>query len=160
MKKPLVIYYSLEGNTRFIGEKIAQNLNADLIELKPKKEIKSNNFMKFFWGGKQVYMKNTPELLPFNQNFAEYDNIFMGTPIWAWTYAPPIRTLASLQIINHKNLYLFCTHEGGVRNALKRFTAAFSKNNKIISTLDIFKPLKNKKESNDKVDAWLDSINT
>jgi len=33
-----VIFYSYEGNTKFMAESIAKEIEADLIELKPKNE--------------------------------------------------------------------------------------------------------------------------
>ena len=37
--KSIVIFYSLEGNTRLIATAIANAINADILELKTKKEI-------------------------------------------------------------------------------------------------------------------------
>ena len=54
MSKVLVVYYSFEGHTKKIAEKISQNLNADILEVKPKNEKKSSGFSKFLWGGSQV----------------------------------------------------------------------------------------------------------
>ena len=61
--KILIVYYSFEGNTKFIAEKIQENLSCDIVRLIPKKEIKTKGFMKFFWGGKQVFMKELPECI-------------------------------------------------------------------------------------------------
>ena len=36
--KNLVIFYSLEGNTRLMAETIAKEVNADILELIPKKK--------------------------------------------------------------------------------------------------------------------------
>ncbi|MBI6872212.1 flavodoxin family protein [Clostridium aciditolerans] len=33
--KKLVVFYSFEGNTRYIAQSIAKAINADLLELKP-----------------------------------------------------------------------------------------------------------------------------
>ncbi len=52
--KKLVIFYSFEGNTKLIAENIAQAIGADLLELKPKKKMKSKGFMKFVWGGQHL----------------------------------------------------------------------------------------------------------
>ena len=34
----LVVYFSLDGNTKFIAETIAETINADMIELKTSKK--------------------------------------------------------------------------------------------------------------------------
>ena len=47
--KILVIYYSLDGNTEMIAKEIEKTFNADLLKLKPQKEIKSGLFGKYFW---------------------------------------------------------------------------------------------------------------
>ena len=59
-----IIYYSLEGNTRFVCEKIAKELNGetDIIELIPTKAYPDKGFKKFFWGGKSAVMAEKPEL--------------------------------------------------------------------------------------------------
>jgi multimeric flavodoxin WrbA len=38
-------------------------------------------------------MKIKPKLEPINVDFQAFDVIFLGSPIWAGTYAPPIKTL-------------------------------------------------------------------
>lgn len=90
--KQLIVFYSFEGNTKFIADEIQKITGADLLELKVKNDIKSHGFFKYFWGGRQVFMKKTPELIDYNKNFDQYDRIFIGTPVWVATYAPAIRT--------------------------------------------------------------------
>ncbi|MBQ1715087.1 MAG: flavodoxin, partial [Firmicutes bacterium] len=63
--KTAVVYYSLEGNTRYAAEKVADALEADVIELVPKKAYPIQGFKKFFWGGKAATMKDKPELEPY-----------------------------------------------------------------------------------------------
>ena len=88
----LVVFYSLEGNTRLIAESIAKAINADVLELKTKKKYSDKGFKKYFWGGKSVIFKEKPELLYLDKDINQYDNIFIGTPIWVGTYAPPLNT--------------------------------------------------------------------
>ena len=45
-QKKLVVYYSYEGNTRFIAAAIKEAIDADFIELQPKKESTLKGFMK------------------------------------------------------------------------------------------------------------------
>ena len=77
--KKLIVFYSFDGNTKLIAENIADEIGADLLELKPVKEITRNNFMKIFAGGKQAMTKAEPELLPFSIKPEDYDLILIGS---------------------------------------------------------------------------------
>ena len=48
--KSIIIYYSLEGNVKLLSETMAGVIGAELLSLQPKKDIKPNGFMKYFWG--------------------------------------------------------------------------------------------------------------
>lgn len=48
--KNLVVFYSLEGNTKLIADTIVEKINADILELKPKKKYPNLGFKKYFWG--------------------------------------------------------------------------------------------------------------
>ena len=147
MSKVLVVYYSFEGHTKKIAEKISQNLNADILEVKPKNEKKSSGFSKFLWGGSQVVMKKSPELEEISIDFSQYDEIYLGTPIWAWSFAPPIRTLFEKGYIKGKKINLFYTHGGGPGKAEERIREEVQKENtfgKAIEFLD--KDIKNNEE--------------
>ncbi len=90
--KNLVVYFSLEGNTAYVAEKIKEKTGAELLRLIPKKAYHDKGFAKFFWGGKSAVMAEKPELEVYNVNLAEYDRIIFGFPVWASTFAPPLRT--------------------------------------------------------------------
>ncbi|MEJ2126263.1 MAG: flavodoxin family protein [Candidatus Bathyarchaeota archaeon] len=40
--KALVVYYSKTGNTKYVAEKIAENLGAEISEITDKKIVKEN----------------------------------------------------------------------------------------------------------------------
>ena len=66
--KKLVIFYSLERNTAFVAEAIAEAIDAEILELKPKKDLNPKSFLRFFWGGMQVVFKIKPALMEFDKN--------------------------------------------------------------------------------------------
>lgn len=134
--KSLVLYYSFEGNTENIAKAIATGIDADIEMVKPVKELKSKGFSKFIWGGSQVVMGKKPKIQPINVNIETYDFILIGTPIWAGTYAPPIKTLIENEYIKNKKVAYFYTHEGGHSKAMAKAKESISKLNTFIDGRD------------------------
>ncbi len=108
-----VVYYSLEGNTRYAAEKIAQELHADLIPLAPVREYPRGNVSKYFWAGKSATFKEAPKLKTYRFDADRYDLVLLGTPIWAGTVAPPLRTFARKNRLAGKKAAFFACCSGG-----------------------------------------------
>ncbi|MBI5874210.1 MAG: NAD(P)H-dependent oxidoreductase [Candidatus Omnitrophica bacterium] len=145
--KKLVVYYSLDGNTKFIAQAIAEAVGADILELKPKKEPNAKSPMKYLWGGRQVLMKEKPELKHFDTNPQDYDCLFIGTPVWAWTYAPALATFFTMGNLKGKKIALFCCSGGGKGKTLEKMKEQLS-GNEFIGEMDFVEPLKQDKEQN------------
>lgn len=157
-KKILVIFYSLEGNTRFIAETISKAVHGELLRIEPIKNIKPTGFMKFIWGGRQVMMKKKPELKTVEKDPNDYDLIFMGTPVWAWSPSPPISSFCATFPLDGKKVALFCTHEGGPGKTIEKLKNMLPKA-EIIGEFDTFAPLKKDKEkSRKKAKKWAGEI--
>lgn len=155
--KILVVFYSLEGNTKFVAEAIASAVKADTLELKPKKDINSKGFMRYFWGGKQVMMNERPELLPVGKNPVDYDILFIGTPVWSFTYAPALNTFFSTAKPAGKKVAVFCSHSGGMKKTLDNMKEALA-GNTILGETDFIDPLKRKGEALAKARKWAKEI--
>lgn len=157
--KDLIIYYSLTGNCKFIAEKIADKIEADVLELKPKKEIKKDGFMKYLWGGRQIFMKESPELEPFNTNFNDYNLIIIGTPVWAWTFAPALQSFFDHVNLKNKKIALFCAYGGQpgktIENMKKRLEG-----NEFVGDIGFEEPLKKMKveDFQEELNKWLAKI--
>ncbi len=159
MTRVLVLYYSFEGNTRCIAEAIARSINADLAALKPKKEPNSHGGSKYLWGGKQVVMKETPPLEPLDVDVDAYDLIFVGTPVWAFTFTPAIRTVLKEKLIQGSSLAIFCVHEGGMKSTLTKMANAFEKlSNNIVAQNNFVNVLVNKEDNEKKAAEWAKSV--
>ena len=154
----LVIFYSLEGHTKFIAQKIAEKINGNILEIKPKKEYVSSGFKKYFWGGKSVVFKEKPELLPYDVNIDDYDNIFIGTPIWVGTYVPVYNTFFDKENIHDKNIYLFASHEGGGAEKFYKNIKEVIPNNKFNGKIDFNRSLKDKEDIIKDIEMWLDDM--
>ena len=156
--KKLVVFYSLEGNTKLIAESIAEAVGADILELKPKKELNPKSLMKYFWGGKEAIMNKKPELLPLDKNPNEYDLLFVGTPVWAWTYSSPANTFLSTHSLTNKKVALFCCSGGAKGKTLDKMKKAFG-SSEILGEIDFRKPLKHSRNLNvQKAKEWAKAI--
>ena len=90
--KRIVVYYSLEGNTKQAAELLAGHLQAELLEIRPLKDIPKEGGRKFMIGGMQAMFGICPKLADMPFELAAYDEIILGTPVWAGKCAPAIRS--------------------------------------------------------------------
>ena len=104
LEKVLVVYYSLSGHTKQIAENIAKKTNAELFEIKTLDKIKLG--LPFYLEiKKQLNTKNYQKIEQTMLDFAKYDTIFVGFPVWWYTIATP--GFAFLQKADFKNKKVF-----------------------------------------------------
>ena len=158
MTKILIVYYSLTGNTQFIAEVLRDSIEADILELKPIKELKADSGTKFMWGGYQSTMKKKPKLIDFDINPLEYDLIILGTPVWAWNISPPMRSFLSKFDFTGKKVALWMSHAGDGIKAMERYQKALE-NAIIVDKITFQQPLKKDSDTNkEKALAWIKNI--
>jgi flavodoxin len=117
--RKLVAYYSFTGNTRFIARSIADVIQADVLEVKPQKDIAPNRFAKL-QGLKLVLKGESPSLADLAVDPAGYDVIFIGTPVWSYTVSPAIKAFLEKVNLQGKKVALFCCYGGYKGNTFKR----------------------------------------
>lgn len=139
--KTLVIYYSFEGNTEYAAKELAKKLGADIQRIEPVNELKSKGFYKYIWGGRQAVMKKKPEIISLDKNPQDYDIVVIGSPVWASTYAPPIRSLLDRYPIEDKKIGLFMCHDGGPGKAMERLKGS-TLNCEILAEIEFVQLLK------------------
>lgn len=116
--KTLIVYYSLEGNTEYTAQQIAETLGADLLRLEPAKAYPTGKVSKFIWGGKSAMMSEVPALQPYQFKGDEYGRIIFGFPVWASTIAPPLRTFIRDNDLKGKKIAAFaCQTAAGADKA-------------------------------------------
>lgn len=115
-RKVAVVYFSWSGNTRFAAETVAKKAGADLFEIKAEKPY-SSDFNKCCDEAKpECYGKKLRAIKPIKGlDLAKYDLVFVGSPNWWGTMAPPVRTWATQNkdALKGKKVCLLQTHGGG-----------------------------------------------
>ncbi len=103
-------------------------------------------------------MKDEPKIeISSNFNPEDYDLIFIGTPVWAFNYCPPIRTFFKEFKFNNKKVVVFCTHDGGMKNTLNNMKDALVGND-VIGELDIISVLKDINNAKQKVSEFINNL--
>ena len=154
--KILVVYYSLDGNTKFLAESIAECIGADVLRLMPVKDIK-NNKMKYFFGVKQAAMRSKPELQPFDLKTEEYDVIIIGTPVWAFTMTPAVRSFLNKVELKDKKIGLFSCHRGGLGKTITHMKELLDVN-EILSTTNFQEPIKGEQDKKEQICSWAQNL--
>lgn len=153
--KTVVIFYSLEGNTKFIAKVLAKELKADLIELETVKSFPSSGLKKFVWGGKSVMLKEQPQLSNENIDLTGYDNVLIGTPVWAGTCSSPMNTFVRQYPFTGKKVGFFVCAGGGSTTKCFNVLKEALPENQFIGEIDFVDPLrKNKNEDKIKALKW------
>lgn len=152
--KTAIVYYSLEGNTKYVADKITailkESCEVDVLRLEPEKSYPDKGFKKFFWGGKSAVMAETPALKSYEFDAVQYDRIIFGTPVWASTFTPPIRTFINDNpAVKEKRIAVFtCFSGGGADKALAKLRK-FLEIEKFTAELILVDPKDNVKEADD-----------
>ena len=160
--KKAIVYYSMSGNTDYVAKQISERIDADLIKIEPKKEYPNKGIKKFLWGGKSAVMGETPALEEYEFDSDKYDCIIFGTPVWASSFTPPIRTFIkeNKEKINGKKIAVFiCYMGGGADKAIEKLKQ-FLEINEFNAELVLIDPKdKNSDEKNKKIGEFCEKLN-
>lgn len=112
-KKVLVAYFSYSGNTKAVAEKIQKLTGGDITEIVPQNPYPSGYNEVVALAKKEKAENFMPELKQEVLDLSKYDVIFVGTPVWWYTTAAPVKTFLTKNNFEGKIIAPFCTHGGG-----------------------------------------------
>ena len=150
-KNILIVCYSQTGNTRHVAHQIKKAVGGTIHNLVPAKPYPKDlkacvaQVKKEKAKGERPELKNIPDC-------SKYDIIFIGSPNWCGTIAPPVETFIANGKLQGKKVILFVTHgKGGLQNCEKDFKAALQGASH--GTTGAF-PGKNVKRLNSNIQQW------
>ncbi len=115
LEKILIVYYSWSGNTRSVAEKIREITGGDIIEIVPALPYPEDYNEVVNQAKKEIREGFRPELETIIGRVDEYSRIFIGSPNWWNTVAPPVASFLAEHDLTGKTIFPFCTHGGGGR---------------------------------------------
>jgi len=115
--KSVILYYSRTGKTRFLAEKLQQELGGDLVEIRDLKKRKGP--FGFLRGARDARLGLNTEVAPSGFDISKYELIILGTPVWANSPTPALNTFLQTCNLMDKKVILFVTSRGvGYRQAI------------------------------------------
>ena len=122
----LVVYFSATGNTERVAGYIAETTGGDLFELVPVNPYTSDDLRWTDDDSRVVQEYENPELRDIElvsttvENWAEYDVVFIGYPIWWYDAAWPVNGFVEDNDFTGKTVYTFCTSSSsGLGNSMQ-----------------------------------------
>lgn len=170
-KKVLVAYFSrtgeeynvgriTKGNTAIVAEFIAQKTGADLFEIKPVTPYPDDYDACIELAKQEIQADARPTFANSIDNFAQYDTIFVGYPIW-WSKLPRVMmTFFESNDFSGKKIIPFCTHAGsGLAGTEREIKVACPNSNVLGGVAIVGKRCQNDAESvRQEVNQWLQDI--
>ena len=152
----LVVYFSRSGNTRKIANLIHQEVGGTIHEIQPKVAYPKAYNAVVDQAGKEIETGYKPALQSTLDHIESYDTIFVGSPNWWSTIAPPVATFLSEYDLSGKTIVPFCTHGGGGLGRIGRDIAKLCPQSTLLSSFEIYESQTGNAQA--KVSAWLRQV--
>lgn len=152
----LIVYFSRSGNTRRIAELIHQEVGGTLHEILPEVPYPSAYDAVVEQAKVEIQAGYKPALRSTLDDIEAYDTIFIGSPNWWNTVAPPVTTFLSECDLSGKTVVPFCTHGGGGLGRIGRDIAKLCPQSTILSSFETYGSGRGNAQA--KVSAWLSKI--
>ena len=113
--KPLVVYWSwsTDHNTKVVAEMLQEKTGADIKFIEMVTPYPTDFGGAAQAGQRDLQQPKAPAIKDMELDLSQYDPIYVGTPIWFSTFAPPVRTFLQSYDFGDKTVALFCTHGQG-----------------------------------------------
>ena len=126
MAKELVIYFSVYGTSKAVAEEIAKQRGADIAEIVPAVPYDSNrdNYNALARLAKKEHDEDMRPEIKNDIDITSYDRIYIGYPMWWYTFPMIIYTLFDKYDFSGKTIVPFNTHmgskDGGTYETIKK----------------------------------------
>lgn len=113
-EQSLIVSYSYSGNTHRIAEALRHATGSDWCEIYPRQPYPMAFPELLTQAKKEIQTRFLPRLLPVSLSPRPYSRIFVGSPNWCGSLAPPIAAWLHQNDLTGKIILPFYSHCGGV----------------------------------------------
>lgn len=151
----LIAYYSWHGNTKKIAELIGRATGGALFEIEPAQPYTTDYSALVSQAKEEIQAGFRPELKAMPQT-ASYNVVFLGSPIWWHTMAPPLAAFIDRFALSGKTVVPFHTHGGGGGGSFEKDIAQMCSNSTVTEGFGAYNS--GDGETMTQIESWLDSI--
>jgi flavodoxin len=153
MNNTLIVYYSLFQNTANLALEIAIQTDGTIRELITDKNYSFDYNTAVKEVRNQIARGFCPKLISGNEPIDDYQTIFIGSPNWFKTLAPPVMSFLRQHDFTGKTVIPFCTHGGGGFGQIESDIARECSKSIILSGIAV-----NGTDASEEVKKWLETI--
>ena len=154
--KILIAYYSKTGNTEIFAQVIQEFVGGELFRIEPVNKYPDSYQETLKISKVEIDNHQKPQIVKLVKNIDQYNNIFVGTPNWYSTMAPPVATFLSQHDLSNKKVIPFATHGGGGESRFLIDIGKMSTKADVLKGLVIYSSLA--RSSKETISSWLRSI--
>lgn len=101
-----VVYFSRSGNTALAARHVARRLGAQLIEIQAAAyRLGLQGWGRAMWDAR----RHEADIVPGTVDLSEFETVYLGSPIWLYSPAPPIWAFVEHNRFDGKRIVLFNT---------------------------------------------------
>ena len=157
MSRKAIVYYSYSNNTKKIVDEIIKTVKADVYEIKPVIPYPDDYELLIEQEEHKQGKEEVVEIEDLKINLKDYEIIILGTPVWWYTMAPPVRSFLKNNDLSGKTIIPFITNGGWIGTTLEDINK-LTKGAHVKNEIDIVFEDNNMKTSLVGLTDWIDSI--
>ena len=116
----LIVFFSHYGNTQRIADLIHELTGGTILRIEAERPYPDAYNAVIDQAKHEIHEGFKPSIIPSQVDLDPYTTIFIGSPNWWSTIAPPVATFLEANDLSDKVIVPFCTHGGGgLRNVEK-----------------------------------------
>ena len=151
MKRILIAFFSHSGTTKKAAEQIHTIAGGDIFEIKERDPYPQNYNAVTEQAKQEIAKGYQPALKGSLPKISLYDVVFVGSPNWWSTIAPPLSTFLSSADFTGKTIIPFITHGGSGLNRTVSDIKKLVQNATVLNGFDA--------NNVDHIPAWLKTLN-
>lgn len=130
----LVVYFSHGGNTQKLAKEVSDQVGGDFRRIETVEPYPEGDEL-YDYTKLQQDNDERPEIKDLNIDMSQYDTVFIGYPIWWYTYPQAILSFFDNYDVSNKTIIPFVTHGGSAMSGTEDDMREYLKN-KNVTVLD------------------------